>query len=71
MKWGYPNFLLFTWMEETQTWEMEEGKSRHLGRMPKEIKSDLKEGKCRVFADLDGRECCTQVEVVQRPSWRR
>jgi hypothetical protein len=64
MKSGYPHFSLYTWIEERQIWLTEEGKSKQLRRIPKSVRSDLKRGKCRVFFDVNGNECCAKVDQV-------
>jgi hypothetical protein len=61
---GYPHFQLYTWIEETQTWATEEGRSKQLQRIPESVRSDLKRGKCRVFSDLNGNDCYAKVEAV-------
>ena len=66
MIFSYPNFQLFTWMEESQTWAVEEGRWRQLQRIPKSVKSDLKHGKSRVFSDLHGHDCYAKVEPKSR-----
>ena len=58
----YPDFQLYTWIEETQTWETEEGRSKLLRRIPQNVRSDLKRGKCRVFSDLNGNDCYAKVD---------
>jgi hypothetical protein len=60
---GYPHFRLYTWIEDTQFWVTEEGGGKQLRRIPKSVRSDLKEGKCRVFSDLQGNECYAQVDA--------
>jgi hypothetical protein len=60
---GYPYFQLYTWIEETQTWATEEGRSKQLRRIPESVRSDLKRGKCRVFSDLNGNDCYAKVEA--------
>ena len=59
----YPYFRLYTWIEDTQTWITEEGRWKQLRRIPKNVRSDLKRGKCRVFSDLNGNECYAKVEA--------
>jgi hypothetical protein len=59
---GYPHFHLYTWIEDTQTWITEDGRWKQLRRIPKNVRSDLKRGKCRVFSDLNGNECYAKVE---------
>jgi hypothetical protein len=66
MKLGYPHFLLYTWIEDTQTWITEEGRWKQLRRIPKNVRSDLKRGKCRVFSDLNGNDCYAKVEGERR-----
>jgi hypothetical protein len=61
---GYPHFQLYTWIEDTQTWATEEGRSKQLQRIPESVRSDLKRGKCRVFSDLNGNDCYAKVEAV-------
>ena len=63
MKSGYPHFRLYTWIEDTQTWISEEGRWKQLRRIPKNVRSDLKRGKCRVFSDLNGKDCFATVEA--------
>src|SRR5260221_1325406 len=62
MKSEYPHFQLYTWIEETQTWETEEGRPKQLRRIPESVRSDLKRGKCRVFSDLNGHDCYAKVD---------
>ncbi len=62
MKSEYPHFQLYTWIEETQTWETEEGRPKQLHRIPESVRSDLKRGKCRVFSDLKGNDCYAKVD---------
>ena len=62
---GYPHFRLYTWIEDTQTWITEEGRWKQLRRIPKNVRSDLKRGKCRVFSDLNGNDCYAKVEGVE------
>ena len=59
---GYPHFHLYTWTEETETCTTEEGRWSQLRRIPKNIKSDLKRGKCRVFSDLYGNDCYAKID---------
>jgi hypothetical protein len=63
MKSGYPHFCLYTWIEATHTWITEEGRWKQLRRIPKSVRRDLKRGKCRVFSDLNGNDCCAKVEA--------
>jgi hypothetical protein len=60
---GYPHFRLYTWIEKTQTWTTEEGRWRQLRRIPKSVKLDLKRGKCRVFSDLNGKDCYAKIDA--------
>jgi hypothetical protein len=71
MKSGYPHFRLYTWIEATQTWLTEDGRWKQLRRIPENVKTDLKCGKCRVFSDLNGNDCYVQVEgnPDQDQSW--
>ena len=71
MKSGYPHFHLYTWIEDTQTWITEEGRGKQLRRIPKSVRSDLKQGKCRVFSDVNGNDCYAKVDgmVSQHRSW--
>jgi hypothetical protein len=64
MKSGYPHFYLYTWIEDTQTWTTEDGRSKQLRRIPKNVLSDLKRGKCRVFSDVNGNNCYAKVDRV-------
>jgi hypothetical protein len=64
MKSGYPHFYLYTWIEDTQTWTTEDGRSKQLRRIPKNVRSDLKRGKCRVFSDVNGNNCYAKVDHV-------
>jgi hypothetical protein len=64
MKSEYPYFQLYTWIEETQTWETEEGRSKQLRRIPENVRADLKRGKCRVFSDLNGNDCYAKVDTL-------
>ncbi|MBV8215900.1 MAG: hypothetical protein JOZ08_22000 [Verrucomicrobia bacterium] len=71
MKSGYPHFRLYTWIEDTQTWMTEEGRWKQLRRIPKNIRSDLKRGKCRMFSDLNGNDCYAKVDgVAQQHPYR-
>jgi len=73
MKSWYPHFCLYTWIEDKQIWVTEEGGGKQLRRIPKNIRSDLKRGKCRVFSDANGNNCYAKVDRVapRRPyhSW--
>jgi hypothetical protein len=73
MRSQYPHFRLYTWIEDRQIWLTEEGRGKQLRRIPKSVRSDLKQGKCRVFFDVNGNECCAKVDPVapQHPyrSW--
>lgn len=66
MKSEYPHFQLYTWIEETQTWETEEGRSKQLRRIPENVRFDLKRGKCRVFSDLNGNDCYAKVDTASK-----
>jgi hypothetical protein len=59
---GYPHFHIYTWIEESQTWTTEEGRWSQLRRIPKNVKMDLKRGKCRVFSDLYGNDCYAKID---------
>ena len=59
---GYPHFRLYTWIEDKQIWLTEEGRGKQLRRIPKNIRSDLKQGKCRVFLDVNGNDCYAKVD---------
>jgi hypothetical protein len=59
---GYPHFHLYTWIEETQSWRTEEGRWSQLRRIPKNIKLDLRRGKCRVFSDVYGNDCYAKID---------
>jgi hypothetical protein len=62
MRLGYPHFKLYTWIEDAQVWVTEEGRGKQLRRIPKSVRSDLKEGKCRVFSDMNGNNCSAKVD---------
>jgi hypothetical protein len=58
----YPHFWLYTWIEDSQSWVTEEGRWKQLRRIPKNVRSDLKRGKCRVFSDVNGNDCYAKVD---------
>jgi hypothetical protein len=49
MKSEYPHFQLYTWIEETQTWETEEGRPKQLHRIPESVRSEPETWKIQSF----------------------